>query len=1730
MAGDPEIEREDDLAQNPIQKMTELKQLRSSTKGNIGRIKNFIVKKGSALSIEELECRLGILESYFKQCISVQASIDKICPTADVAANAAVVAEVEETYVTTKTKIMTFLSKRRPSAPDTSFLNTTTSVSVPRIRREVKLPTFEGKYSEFPKFISLFNKLIDQDKSLDDCERFLILKEHLGARPLAAVADFDVTEENYLKAVKRLTECFDKKSLMFEEHVSALFSIQRVSKPSANHLRHVIDSVNAHISAMLSLGDYKNIANSMIIHLVMERLDEESQVKWEESVDYRKISTWEECSAVLSRRCQNLEARESKGLSLESKSTYTQKNSKNKQSSLAITKSSCGICNGGSHDLAECNEFLRMTLRNRYIAARKSKVCFTCLRKGHWQKVCTAQKCSECGAAHHKLLHKISSPPANVVVAQHQQQSDKLNDLVAASTSRSAVLSTVAEPEVFLATAVVLVSDSFGRFHRARAILDSASQINLMCEKLAQKLLLKRSPCELAAIGVGEVSTTLKKYAVAKLKSSVNETEYNLGFFLLPRITTPKPDRHFDVSSWSIPKNIILADPDFNTPGRIDLLLGAEIFLDLLCVGRIMLQPDLPRLQKTRLGWIVSGKAAECSVPFRSHSLMINSCESADIKLDQQLEKFWEVEQVNNKKKFWTEEEAECEKIFLETTQRDDTGRFVVKIPFKNEVSQLGESFHNAERRFLSLRRRLNNDLTTRELYDDFMKEYLRLGHMTVVEKDELEHIKYYSPHQCVLRPESSSTKLRVVFDCSAKTSSGMSLNDVMMKGPVVQDDLLSIVLRFRCYKYGITADVCKMYRQMWVTEEDANYQAVLWQPPESEAIQVYRLKTITYGTTSAPYLATRCLNMLGESCVAEYPMAARAIMSDFYMDDLISGTNKEKEIFELYHQLTSAVGTAQLSLRKWYSNSTSFLESLGSLEKEKTLRVNEADIIKTLGIVWAPVEDTFRYVWPMFDVTRAVTKRIVLSELAKLFDPLGLINPVIVKGKIFMQDMWILKLNWDESLPLDMYNNWVEYRGKLKGVEDIAVPRYVLSDNFCRVEMHGFADASKRAYGCCIYIRTVAEDGRITVRLWSAKSRVAPLKTQSLPRLELLAAELLSELVCKTKANFPLDINGTYLWTDSEIVLDWLSEHPSHWNTFIANRVSSIQEQCKTAIWRHVPSKLNPADIISRGAYAFELHDSIWFTGPQFLLKYYCDWPVNKTRQKRSEVEEERVRSPVSLLVQAEKPVFVSWMERHSDVQKLLRLVTLLRFAFRKLKPESESLDESLMRIVYALQQHYFREEFAILSKQRDLPASSKYKSLSLFIENENAVPLIRVGGRLANANLPYDSKHQILLPTDSKLVKTYVRHIHRTHYHASTQALMALLRQRFWIPHARKLVRSVVGSCLHCFRYRPKVCNQLMGDLPVSRVSVARPFTVSGVDFCGPFITTVNLRGARTTKSYVAVFICFCTKAVHMEVVSDLTAKAFIAALKRFVARRGLCAQLFCDNATNFVGARRELKEMRQIFFDQQVQNKISAYCIAKNIEFHHIPPRSPHFGGLWEAAVKSAKYHLNRVFGESHLTFEELSTVVAEIEAILNSRPLTTMSNDPNDESVLTPGHFLTGGPIAGIAEPILDAKEWSYKDRWLRVSAIQQHFWKRWSMEYLHELQQKVKWTKKQKNLEVGELVLVAEDNLPPKQWLLGRVVSVHKDAKGVVRVAEVKTKNGQIRRAIHNLAPIPRSSG
>lgn len=315
-------------------------------------------------------------------------------------------------------------------------------------------------------------------------------------------------------------------------------------------------------------------------------------------------------------------------------------------------------------------------------------------------------------------------------------------------------------------------------------------------------------------------------------------------------------------------------------------------------------------------------------------------------------------------------------------------------------------------------------------------------------------------------------------------------------------------------------------------------------------------------------------------------------------------------------------------------------------------------------------------------------------------------------------------------------------------------------------------------------------------------------------------------------------------------------------------------------------------------------------------------------------------------------------------------------------------------------------------------------------------------------------------------------------------------------------------------------------MGDLPPERVNPTVAFLKSGVDLCGPLkYRHPQIRASHTT-CYVAIFVCMATKAVHIELVGDLTTGSFIAALRRFVARRGKPLLIECDNARNFTGAARELAALKHQFNSQQMQQTVTRACADDRIGFKFIPPRTPNFGGLWEAAVKSFKLHLKATLGTTVLTVEQLTTLLAQIEACLNSRPVTQLSTDPQDCEALTPGHFLIHRPLTAIAEPSLEGLPLSRLDRWQVVQEFLRRIWKRWVTEYLSGLQQRTKWTRQKDNIHVGTMVLVKDDNIPPMQWRLGRVIRIFSGNDGNIRVVDVKTKDGIVTRGIAKICVLP----
>jgi len=456
-----------------------------------------------------------------------------------------------------------------------------------------------------------------------------------------------------------------------------------------------------------------------------------------------------------------------------------------------------------------------------------------------------------------------------------------------------------------------------------------------------------------------------------------------------------------------------------------------------------------------------------------------------------------------------------------------------------------------------------------------------------------------------------------------------------------------------------------------------------------------------------------------------------------------------------------------------------------------------------------------------------------------------------------------------------------------------------------------------------------------------------------------------------------------------------------------------------------------------------------------------------------------------------------------------------------------TQELDHALMCCIRFVQQNSYFQEIQDLTDNQEVSSSSTLKTLHPFLDQKG---ILRVEGRLQQSELSYQTMHQIILPPNCHLTKLIVSSEHYRLHHAGPQLLITSLRERYWIPRIRNIVKTVIHHCLTCYRFKAQASQQLMSELPSHRFRPSRPFLTTGVDYAGPVsIPLGSSRSKQISKGYIAIFVSFVTKATHIELVSSLSTESFLAALIRFTARRGKTSIIYSDNETNFKGAAHQLHQVHTMLHSASQMATIQDHLTSEDCTWRFIPPRAPHFGGLWEAAVKSMKHHLRRSLGSHIATFEELSTLLSEIEACLNSRPLCSLSSDPHFSNYLSPGHFLIGDPLTQLPTADLTDHKCNTLSRWQYHQQQLQLFLQRWSSDYLHELQKRQRWTKSSANLQPNQIVLLKDDSTNPLQWPTAIITDVHPGRDGRIRVVTVKTPTGTYKRPISKICPIPHES-
>ncbi|KAL0839170.1 hypothetical protein ABMA28_017138 [Loxostege sticticalis] len=1139
-----------------------------------------------------------------------------------------------------------------------------------------------------------------------------------------------------------------------------------------------------------------------------------------------------------------------------------------------------------------------------------------------------------------------------------------------------------------------------------------------------------------------------------------------------------------------------------------------------------------PAASLTRLGWVIHGLAPSRVIRDSDTVLYVDSkCRAErstkllDDELHSMVKEYFEIDSLGIVKKARENpDETRAIESFKSTVKNVDK-RYKVGLPWRKEDISMPPSYDQARRRLLAIENKMDKSVEFKERYTAQMNNMFEKGYAEESQGNELESPKlWYLPHFAVINVNKPG-KLRLVFDAAAK-SNGVCLNDALLEGPDMLRDLAGILFRFRERAVAVTADIREMFLQVKIVEEDQPAQMFLWRgddrtsPPKS-----YKMTSMIFGAKSSPFLAHSVRDHNATKHAIEFPRAHEAITMNHYMDDWVDCFDTEQEAICVIKDVVHVHAQAGFTLTAFNSNRPNVLREL-PLESRATapkqLGTSADQHGRTLGLIWDAESDELSFNTVLVRVPQEVktlertpTKREALSAVMSIFDPLGLLSYYTIRAKIIIQRVWRLQTNWDEELPDELAN---EFRTWLSGVESLRSLRlsrlYAHTGGVTRKQLHVFCDASECAYATAIYWLVEYEDGSKRVILTAAKARVAPIRAQTIPRLELQACLIGARLATTIIREHRWQPHRVVYWTDSRTVLHWINNDRVRYPPYVAHRLNEISELTEPEQWKWVPTRDNVADDATRIVNDEKCKDDRWFIGPSFLYENEDSWPSLNV------IDDCDIGRHDDIVLNVTN---VEWSVpdagRFSKHERLVRAMAYVLLFIDKCLRRANEMSMTHIRkaeewLVKRAQSETFGEDIERLRRGQNLKMSSRIRKLDPFIDEDG---VLRARGRTRAAGVSAPDTTPVILDGSHPYARLLCNREHRRAHHSHNERVVNDIRQRYWILRLRPAVRAVAYKCAFCRMRKTKPVRPITGDLPRARLEAfTRPFSNCGLDYFGPMTVTV---GRRHEKRWGALFTCLTTRAVHIEIVSSLSTDSAIMALRRMGARRGWPQVMYSDNATNFRGADKELREAVT-----EWEPSLRDYALTQRIEWLYISPGAPHQGGAWERMIRSVKSALRVTLNEKAPRDEVLHTLLVEVEHTMNARPLTHVPVSADDPEALTPNHFLVGGSH-GL--PITGPCETATKKTWRVAQALADEYWRRWLKEYLPELiPRRGARDVNEAAIKPGDLVIVADHTLPRNVWPRGVVTQVHPGPDGGVRNVEVRTKGGVFRRPASRLAVLP----
>lgn len=1534
--------------------------------------------------------------------------------------------------------------------------------SKPNIRLpKIALPFFSGNVLEWVEFFECFLASVN-DTDLTDIEKFAYLRGQLSGDALSTISGLSLTNNNYKVALSLLKDRFGDTNVLIRAHIRELLKLDLVTNNNKDSLKKFVDKILVQTRSLESLGVTQNHFDIFLSEIVLSR------IPFHLKMTYAKLDTNDQ---TLTQLIEILK-KEIKGIDL-AKNSYLERDvkfqpntnrtnfstplksippKKHESMSFSTTAKSftCGICKTASHRTQNCRKLVDVEIDKRLELIKLNHLCFNCLGP-HQIKSCQSHmRCTRCHKNHHSLLHR-----------------DVPHKTAAEETTVSCNAS-VQSTETFVPTVNLSLQTKQNGHVLAGALLDSGSHRSFVCSQLCDELKYRT---------VNRRSYSITGFNGQKVEGEFDEVECTMFDSLrreklaLRMIKLPSLQQH--IPNQSNANNLLASvSKKFEPlPADIRIIIGCDNFLRVI-TGEMQKIDENICAFKTRAGLAIMGTATGEKTNI--------SCNFAIDKLeafpDVCIENFWKTELLDSDDCLNSNEQILSD--FYQGISRHD-GRYQIGFPWKKDKIMWSTFEAEAKTRlnFVVAKLVANSNLQN---YDKIIKDYLANDIAEKVPDSEPEGQVRVLPHHPVFKPQSTSTKIRIVLDASAKRKENdYSLNDCVHEGQNFLSNLLGILLRFRQGEYAIIGDIEKAFLQLELKPADRDAVRFLWYDedltnshPSTNPI-LFRMKRLPFGVKASPFLLCATIRVHLQVWKEEHPETTRLLDQNLYMDDFIFTTESKEHAQKIQSEAITIMNDMQMNLTKWITN---FDE-------------NAPASVKVLGVEWMPQSDNLCI--NVHVNTEINTKRQLSSFICGLWDPYGFLSPFLITLKVILQSLWKEKFEWDEKLPNEQIALIKHALGNTNFIYN--VPRCIMSS--FRFEYHCYADASSKAYGACLYVMQFNDENKcVHSDLYISKSRLAPIRGMTIPKLELLAATLASKLIEIIRREVDSK-PAVKLFTDSQVVLHWIKNKNKTWVQFVQRRVENIRKIVKDELWNHISSSENVADIVSRGCTLKELsNNTLWWKGIT----------EQKTINDLNNIDE--LPEDISCFeIHVSNILPIMDLSRFSSFVKAVRVLTIVyRFINKCRKRSIDRLPFTVAQITAAedslirnIQNRAYKAELDALKKGDKISPSSSIYQLNPFLDPDDNI--LKVNTRLQNSGLSTSEVYPKIIPKDSEMDRLLIQYHHQKLMHAGVNTTFCDIRKKYWLPKGRRRIKEVIKKCNLCKIKNVSSNSERWAPMPIERVNTLklRAFLHVGIDYFGPLIS-------KEGKIYVLLLTCLQTRAIHLELARSLETAEFLRIFSQFTARRGTPETIHSDNAKTFKGAQSTIASLY--------------HCTWK-----FIVERSPHKGGAWERLIQCVKAPLRLLIRNKILSTLEIQTLLCNVEFVVNSRPLTYLSENIDDCRPLTPNDFL----VPEIMLP--DIRNFDPKKDLTRIILARnktlEMFFERWKIEYLKE-RLSTGTDRSDQELRIGDIVLI-DDGKRREFWPLGRIETVNKGRDGNVRSVLLRCRGKVLRRGIERVYPIER---